>query len=117
MSGHASHALATPGSVSAPMPSLTSTGPGVGAPSHRPSVPTPLGASVPLPSTPASPASNLPIPFQRIDTHRIKQQLYDALGEAGLPYWKALNGYLLGQVGRDELVALVRGWLKGKSRE
>ncbi|EJT46110.1 hypothetical protein A1Q1_05321 [Trichosporon asahii var. asahii CBS 2479] len=115
MSGHASHALATPGSVSAPMPSLTSTGPGVGAPSHRPSVPTPLGASVPLPSTPASPASNLPIPFQRIDTHRIKQQLYDALGEAGLPYWKALNGYLLGQVGRDELVALVRGWLKGKS--
>lgn len=64
-----------------------------------------------------SPAPNSPIPFQRIDTHQIKQQLYDALGEAGLPYWKALNGYLLGQVGRDELVALVRGWLKGKARE
>lgn len=112
MSGHAS-ALATPGAPSA----TTSTGPVTGAPSHRPNVPTPLAASVPLPSTPASPAPNLPIPFQRIDTHQIKQQLYDALGEAGLPYWKALNGYLLGQVGRDELVALVRGWLKGKSRE
>ncbi|TXT13060.1 hypothetical protein VHUM_01461 [Vanrija humicola] len=64
------------------------------------------------PGTAAAPS--LP-PFHRIDTHQIKQQLHDALGEAGLPYWKALNGYLLGQVGRDELTALVRGWLKGKN--
>ncbi|WOO84792.1 uncharacterized protein LOC62_06G008304 [Vanrija pseudolonga] len=65
-------------------------------------------------NAPATTTASLP-PFHRIDTHQIKQQLHDALGEAGLPYWKALNGYLLGQVGRDELTALVRGWLKGKN--
>lgn len=46
--------------------------------------------------------------------HALKQDLHDALGEHGLAYWKALNGYLLGQVGRGEVVDLVRTWLKGK---
>ncbi|KAL1407653.1 hypothetical protein Q8F55_007086 [Vanrija albida] len=69
----------------------------------------------PAPTPANAPTSTTLPPFHRIDTHQIKQQLHDALGEAGLPYWKALNGYLLGQVGRDELTALVRGWLKGKN--
>ncbi|WWC70627.1 uncharacterized protein I206_104578 [Kwoniella pini CBS 10737] len=54
-----------------------------------------------------------PIPFERIDTHSIKQQLHDVLGEDGLPYWKALNGYLLGQIGRGELEGMVKSWFKG----
>ncbi|WRT67658.1 uncharacterized protein IL334_004630 [Kwoniella shivajii] len=57
------------------------------------------------------------LPFERIDTHSIKQQLHDSLGEDGLPYWKALNGYLLGQIGRGELEAMVRSWLKGDKLE
>jgi transcriptional coactivator HFI1/ADA1 len=52
-------------------------------------------------------------PVTRLDIHAIKQELHDALGEHGLPYWKAVNGYLLGQVGRGELQDMVRGWLKG----
>lgn len=49
----------------------------------------------------------------RIDIHAIKQELHDVLGEAGLPYWKSLNAYLVGQLGRGELEEMVRGWLKG----
>ena len=56
-------------------------------------------------------------PLTRIDLHSVKQELHDALGEDGLPYWKALGGYLLGQYGRDEMESLVRGWLKGKNSE
>ena len=56
-------------------------------------------------------------PFHRVDVNAIKQDLHDALGEDGLPYWKALNGYLLGQVGKDELSFMVKGWLKGKKCE
>ncbi|WVR06236.1 hypothetical protein IAU60_003266 [Kwoniella sp. DSM 27419] len=55
-----------------------------------------------------------PIPFERMDTHAIKQELHDALGEDGLPYWKALNGYLLGQIGRGELEVMVKSWFKGE---
>lgn len=55
--------------------------------------------------------------FQRVDIHAIKQELHDALGEDGLPYWKALNGYLLGQVGREEMGVMIKGWLKGRKRE
>jgi hypothetical protein len=55
--------------------------------------------------------------FQRADIHAIKQELHDVLGENGLPYWKALNGYLLGQIGREEMMSLVGGWLKGKNGE
>ncbi|WWC88810.1 uncharacterized protein L201_003723 [Kwoniella dendrophila CBS 6074] len=58
-----------------------------------------------------------PLPFERIDTHSIKQQLHDVLGEDGLPYWKALNGYLLGQLGRGELESMVRSWFKGDKLE
>lgn len=57
-------------------------------------------------------AEHLP-PFQRTDINGLKQELHDVLGDRGLPYWKALNGYLLGQLGRDELVAMVHRWLKG----
>lgn len=64
---------------------------------------------------PASVAPPAVPPFERIDLHDIKQQLHDALGEQGLPYWKSLKAYLLGQVGRSELQALVRGWLKPKN--
>lgn len=49
----------------------------------------------------------------RVDIHAIKQELHDVLGEAGLPYWKSLNAYLVGQLGRAELEDMVRGWLKG----
>lgn len=52
--------------------------------------------------------------LERTDMHSLKQDLHDALGEHGLAYWKALNGYLLGQVGRSELVEMVKGWIKGK---
>lgn len=52
-------------------------------------------------------------PLVRVDVLGIKQELHDALGENGLAYWKALNGYLIGQVGRAELEGLVREWLKG----
>jgi hypothetical protein len=62
----------------------------------------------PQPRPPSAP------PLQRVDIHGIKQELHDALGEQGLPYWKALNGYLLGQLGRGELQDMVKGWLKGK---
>ena len=59
-----------------------------------------------------------PLPaFRRVDIHAVKQELHDVLGEDGLPYWKALNGYLLGQVGRDELEIMVKGWLKGTKCE
>jgi transcriptional coactivator HFI1/ADA1 len=58
------------------------------------------------------PPSRLPIPFQRADTQAIKQELHDALGENGLAYWKALKGYLLGQLSRGELESMVRRWLK-----
>jgi transcriptional coactivator HFI1/ADA1 len=50
----------------------------------------------------------------RADIHTIKQELHDELGENGLAYWKALHGYLMGQVGRNEMESLVRTWLKGK---
>ncbi|WVQ96821.1 hypothetical protein IAU59_003928 [Kwoniella sp. CBS 9459] len=63
---------------------------------------------------PPAPARPRPIPFERMDTHAIKQELHDALGEDGLPYWKALNGYLLGQIARDELESMVRSWFKGE---
>ncbi|KAK4685433.1 transcriptional coactivator HFI1/ADA1, partial [Tremellales sp. Uapishka_1] len=73
----------------------------------------------PYATTPASyhpnPRPKAAAAFQRIDTNEIKQQLHDALGADGLPYWKAMNGYLLGQVGREELENLVKGWLKGKN--
>ncbi|KAK6908331.1 hypothetical protein I203_102332 [Kwoniella mangroviensis CBS 8507] len=68
-------------------------------------------SSIPAPVIPK------PIPFERIDTHSIKQQLHDVLGEDGLPYWKALNGYLLGQLARSELEGMVRGWFKGDKLE
>jgi transcriptional coactivator HFI1/ADA1 len=55
-----------------------------------------------------------PLPsFQRVDINAIKQELHDVLGDRGLPYWKALNGYLLGQIGRDEMISMVTRWLKG----
>ncbi|WVF69321.1 hypothetical protein IAT40_004097 [Kwoniella sp. CBS 6097] len=63
---------------------------------------------------PPAPARPRPIPFERMDTHAIKQELHDVLGEDGLPYWKALNGYLLGQIARDELESMVRSWFKGE---
>ncbi|WVO15895.1 hypothetical protein L204_103560 [Cryptococcus depauperatus] len=47
-----------------------------------------------------------------LDIHVIKQELHDALGEEGLPYWKAMNAYLVGQLGRGELESMVRGCLK-----
>jgi hypothetical protein len=50
------------------------------------------------------------------DIDNIKQELHDALGEHGLPYWKALSGYLMGQVGRSELEFMAKGWLKGRKR-
>lgn len=52
-------------------------------------------------------------PYERVDIDAIKQELHDVLGDNGLPYWRTLNGYLLGQLSRDELVALVKKWLKG----
>lgn len=73
-------------------------------------------APAPRPNPPALIPPPIP-PFHRADTLHIKQKLHDALGEAGLPYWKTLNAYLLGQVGRDELANLVRGWLKGDDRK
>jgi transcriptional coactivator HFI1/ADA1 len=50
-------------------------------------------------------------PLEPVDTQAVKQELHDALGENGLPYWKAMNGYLLGQVGKGELEGMVRSWL------
>lgn len=55
-------------------------------------------------------------PYERVDIEAIKQELHGLLGENGLPYWKALNGFLLGQLRRDELVSMVRKWLKGPHR-
>lgn len=52
-------------------------------------------------------------PMSRVDVGSIKQELHDELGENGLPYWKALNGYLMAQIGRSEMEGMVRGWLKG----
>jgi len=49
-----------------------------------------------------------------VDVGSIKQELHDTLGENGLPYWKALNGYLLGQIGKLEMEGMVKSWLKGK---
>jgi transcriptional coactivator HFI1/ADA1 len=62
--------------------------------------------------TPTIRAEHLP-PFQRTDINALKQELHDVLGDRGLPYWRALNGYLLGQIARDELVSMVTRWLKG----
>ena len=56
-------------------------------------------------------------PYERVDIEAIKQELHDLLGENGLPYWKALNGFLLGQLRRDELVSMVKKWLKGPNRK
>jgi transcriptional coactivator HFI1/ADA1 len=56
-------------------------------------------------------------PHRRIDVNEIKQQLHDALGEDGLPYWKAVGAYLIGQIAKEELANMVRGWLKGKDGE
>lgn len=39
------------------------------------------------------------------------------LGDNGLPYWKALNGFLLAQLRRDELTSMVGKWLKGPHRK
>lgn len=64
----------------------------------------------------STPPVELP-PYERIDLDVVKQELHDALGENGLPYWKALNGFLLGQLRRDELVGMVRRWLKGTHRK
>lgn len=55
-------------------------------------------------------------PYERVDIEAIKQELHVLLGDNGLPYWKALNGFLLGQLRRDELVSMVRKWLKGPHR-
>lgn len=63
-----------------------------------------------------APPADLP-PYERIDLDAIKQELHDALGENGLPYWKALNGFLLGQLRRDELVGMVHKWLKGSTSQ
>lgn len=95
----------------------TSANPNAMTPASYHPGPRPTPAPSSSANAPTSTTTTTLPPFHRIDTHQIKQQLHDALGEAGLPYWKALNGYLLGQVGRDELTALVRGWLKGKNRE
>ncbi|ORY31420.1 transcriptional regulator of RNA polII, SAGA, subunit-domain-containing protein [Naematelia encephala] len=72
---------------------------------------------VALQDGPTSPSQSqvAPIPFERMDVHLIKQELHDVLGRDGLPYWKALNGYLLGQVSRDELNYMVQTWLKGEN--
>lgn len=60
----------------------------------------------------------LPLPpLVRVDTQAIKQELHDALGENGLAYWKAVNGYLVGGLSRGELESMIRGWLKGEQRE
>jgi transcriptional coactivator HFI1/ADA1 len=56
-------------------------------------------------------------PYERVDIEAIKQELHDLLGENGLPYWKALNGFILGQLRRDELVSMVKKWLKGPHRK
>lgn len=58
-----------------------------------------------------------PIPFERIDINGIKKELQDALGDDGLRYWKAVSGYLLGQIGRQELGEMVKGWLRGRKSE
>ncbi|WVQ81061.1 hypothetical protein IAT38_003168 [Cryptococcus sp. DSM 104549] len=72
------------------------------------------GSSSTVPPPRGGHGFSLPIgAFARADTHAIKQELHDALGAAGLPYWKALNGYLVGQIARGELEGMVRGWLKG----
>lgn len=42
-----------------------------------------------------------------------KQQLHDALGPNGLPYWNALVSFLSGKIGREELDESVDGWLVG----
>ncbi|WWD18358.1 hypothetical protein CI109_102808 [Kwoniella shandongensis] len=87
------------------------------------SVPSPQQASTSLHPNSLTPAMYHPqprpppLPFNRADTHSIKQELHDALGENGLPYWKAMNGYLLGQIGKGELEGMVRGWLKGDKLE
>ena len=67
------------------------------------------GPSRPTPK----PANPMVEKLFRTDIQAIKQELHDALGEAGLAYWKTLNGYILGQVSRGELEVMVRGWLKG----
>lgn len=56
-------------------------------------------------------------PLVRVDTQAIKQELHDALGENGLAYWKAVNGYLVAQLSKRELEGMVRGWLKGDKRK
>ncbi|KAK8858465.1 hypothetical protein IAR55_002692 [Kwoniella newhampshirensis] len=82
-------------------------------------MPSPQQASTSLQPDSLTPASYHPqprpppLPFSRSDTHSIKQELHDALGENGLPYWKAMNGYLLAQIGKGELEGMVKGWLKG----
>lgn len=100
MSSHVAVASSTANHSSTPLPG---TGGLVAGPSQRANPPALIPPSIP--------------PFHRADTLHIKQKLHDALGEAGLPYWKALNAYLLGQVGRDELATLVRGWFKGEHRK
>ena len=52
--------------------------------------------------------------FDRLDPFSVKQELHDALGENGLPYWKAMNAYLLGQMGRAEMAEVVKEFLKGR---
>ncbi|RXK41652.1 hypothetical protein M231_01152 [Tremella mesenterica] len=52
--------------------------------------------------------------FETLDPALIKQELHDVLGVNGLPYWKAMNGYLLGQLGRAEVLDMIRDFLKGK---
>ena len=82
--------------------------------SHPPSQPRVNGVNGSHGQPPVSIQSpSHPRPPTRVDIGRVKQELHDALGEDGLPYWKALNGYLLGQIGRGEMEGLVKEWLKG----
>jgi hypothetical protein len=78
-------------------------------------------STAPHKSTPASYHPNprpLPLPpLIRVDTQAIKQELHDALGEDGLAYWKAVNGYLVGQLSRKELEGMMKGWLKADKCE
>ncbi|ODN74236.1 hypothetical protein L198_08257 [Cryptococcus wingfieldii CBS 7118] len=96
---------------------MASTPSALPGPSRMPLQPTPANISHPQAGLPIAQQPNghqNARPFTgRHDIHQIKQELHDALGEEGLPYWKSLNAYLLGQLGRGELEGMVRGWLKG----
>lgn len=69
------------------------------------------------PTPPSVTSYGPPSYYKHSDIDGVKQELHDALGENGLPYWRALRGYLLGQIGRGELEAMIRAWLDGRKGE